>query len=130
MKILKSILAVAIIATMASCGGGSGSGKKLAKNDVLGDMPNVVYQHFQVDSIIDADEKEAYKGIKSEKDFGKAMKIKAKFDEREEKEDAQFKANIEKIKAELVGKDIPYEVENNVGYEIMSCKVSTSTVSD
>jgi len=51
-------------------------------------------------------------------------KAKEKFDAREDEEKAKFKAEVEKIKPTLVGKDIPFEVEDGTGYEITSCKIS------
>ncbi|MCL2597758.1 MAG: hypothetical protein FWD66_08935 [Paludibacter sp.] len=132
MKVFKFILAVAIIATMASCGSGS-SGKKLASNDILGDLPNLVYQKSINDSILEAEqtaEESKFKDVKKdlskseiEKLWAEAMKIDAKFKEREKAADEKFDAEIEKIKPQLIGKDIPYEVEDGCGYTVSSVKI-------
>jgi hypothetical protein len=121
------MFAIVCVMLISSCGGGSGSGgSKLAKNDFLGDMPNIVYQKHLTDSIRNAEEKAALSKItgKSNSDMEKAMKIYEKFKTRKKTEDEQLKANVEKIKPELIGKDIPFEVEEGAGYEITYCKIS------
>ena len=126
-KTLSIIFTIACVILISSCGGGSGSGgSKLAKNNFLGDMPNIVYQKHLTDSIRNAEEKAALSKItgKSNSDMEKAMKIYEKFKTRRKTEDEQLKANIEKIKPELIGKDIPFEVEKGAGYEITYCKIS------
>jgi len=126
MKKYFSTIVFAIICGMfiASCGGGS-SGKKLASNDVLGDLPNLLYQRDVTDSIRKAEERAALEKLNPNKkgDWDKAAKIDAKFDARREKEEAAFEAEVAKLKSVLVGKAIPFEMEEGLPYEITSCKI-------
>ena len=112
---------------MISCGGGSGSvksGKTIARNDVLGDLPNLVYQHRYVDSVYSAQRSAEKEKIMTDKNGAeKYEKIKAKYKALDDAEDAKFEAELEKIKLELIGKDVPFEVEEGTGYEILSCKI-------
>jgi len=113
---------------MISCGGGSGSvsSKKLAGNEVFGDLPNLVYQKHFSDSVLKVEQKAELGKLnpKSKSDWEKGSKIKEKFETREREEKAKYEAEIEKIKQQLVGKEIPFEVEEGAGFEITSCKIS------
>ena len=110
---------------IASCGS-AGGGKKIAKNDFLGDLPNLIYQKNLIDSIRNAEEKAATAKLNpnEKSDREKAVKISDKFKARKQAENEKYDANVEKIKAELVGKSIPFEVEEGTGYEITYCKIS------
>ena len=120
------MLIVACGMFIESCGGGSGNvGKDIGKNEYLGNLPNLVYQHNLIN-----DNRNAEKDAKLEKlntgsksDYEKAVKIAKKFDVRQEEDRKKFEAEVEKIKTELMGKDIPYEVEEGLGYEVLSCKI-------
>ena len=121
------VFAIACAMFFASCGGGStGGGKKLAKNDFLGDLPNLVYQKHLTDSIRNAEEKlEGNKLDPNKKgDWKKATEIAEKFKIRRKTEDESFKTDCEKLKPELIGKEIPFETEENTGYEVTYCKIS------
>jgi len=117
---------------LVSCGGGSGSGKKLATNEFLGDMPNLIYQKAYNDSIRKAEEKTEEKKLEKEyaskkldeSAYKKGMELYQKFETRKKEEDAKFKAEIEKIKPQLVGKEIPFEMEEGCGYEVSGLKIS------
>jgi hypothetical protein len=126
MKILRNFSVIAMVAMMASCGGSGSSGKKLASNEFLGDLPNLVYQKGYSDSVLNANEKAEMDKLDGSKksDWEKAAKIDDKYDIKKEEADKKFEAEVEKIKPSLVGKDIPFEVEEGIGYEITSCKVS------
>ena len=128
MKSKFSSIIFAILCGMfiASCGSGGGSGKKIAKNDVLGDLPNVLYQKHFGDSVIDAKEREALKNLKwTESDMKKGMKIKEKFKAEREKVDVKYDAEIKKVEEQLLGKDIPFEVEEGLGYKVNSFKITS-----
>ena len=93
---------------LTNCGGGSGSNsssKKLVSNDVLGDLPDLVYQHAYADSVFYADRSEAEQ--------------KAKIEEFKAKQSAEYK----KLAPSIVGNNVPVEVEEGLGYEITSCKI-------
>ena len=129
MKILKTVLTVAVIALMASCSGGSGSsGKKLASNDILGDMPDLVYQYEYSDSVIKAKrdvEREKFKkdGTLDKSTWEKYSKMDAKFDAERDALKAKFDAEVEKLQPSLLGKNIPFELEDGCGYEVSSVKI-------
>jgi len=56
-------------------------------------------------------------------DWAKAMKIDEKFKLRKKTETEKYNAEVEKIKPTLIGKSIPVEVENGLGFEITSSKI-------
>jgi hypothetical protein len=111
----------------ASCGGGSGSssGKKLASNEVFGDLPNAVYQRQYANTVA-----EKHKNVERDKldgnnkgDQAKWKKIQEKYKKSLDENEAKLAAEVEKIKPTLIGKEIPYEVEEGAPYEITSCKI-------
>ena len=115
---------------LASCGGGSGSGKKLATNELLGDLPNLVYQKAINDSIRDAKqhaEREKFKEDNS-KNFDKSVgmkwkKMEEEFDAEQKAANDEVSAEAEKIKPSLVNKALPFEVEEGCGYEVSDLKI-------
>ncbi|MDL2254651.1 hypothetical protein LJB78_00015 [Bacteroidales bacterium OttesenSCG-928-J16] len=129
-NILLFIVTLLTASFFAACGGSeggsasSGSAKKLAKNEILGDMPNAVYQHYLVMEAIDADKKANKIDVNSEKDLEKQKKLNEKYKALKKEEEGKFKATVEKIKAELVGKEVPFELEKGIGYEVTSCKIT------
>lgn len=128
MRKMKNFVVIALAAmVVASCGGGSGSsGKKLASNEFLGDLPNLVYQKMQSDSIRSAKEDAATKDLKftSESDMKKAMALSEKFKEERNATKEKFEAAVEALKPSLVGKDIPVKVAEEAGYKITSCQIA------
>jgi len=125
-----STIVFAIICGMfiASCGGGS-VGKKLASNDFLGDLPNIVYQKHLTDSIIKADQKTAMDKLdwNKQSDWKKGEKIKQKFDAKSNEANTKFEAELEKLRPTLTGKAVPFEMEEGLGYEVTSFKVTEVT---
>jgi hypothetical protein len=117
---------------MVSCGDGSssgsssGSGKKLASNDFLGDLPNLNYQKYLTDSIISAEEKTEMGKLdwKNKNDWEKGDKLKKKFRDKRDEADTKYKAEVEKIKPQLIGKDVPFELEDGTGYKVNSFKIT------
>ena len=109
-----------------NCGGGSGSGKKLASNEFLGDLPNLVYQNGFKDSVRNAKEDAEMNKLNPSKisDWEKGAKIKEKFKAQKEEAKKEFNAELEKLKPAIVGKDIPFEMEEGLGYEIISFNVT------
>jgi len=111
------------------CGGGgsdSGSGKKLAANDFLGDLPNAFYQKNFTDSTIRAAqtaEEDKLDGTKKS-DWEKAAKIREKYKAKFAEADKKFEAEVEKIKPKLIGKDIPFEVDEELAYKVNSLKIT------
>jgi hypothetical protein len=118
---LRNVVAIAIclagVTVLSSCSGGSGSsGKKLASNDILGDFPNLVHQQgIKYDTWNDK-----YTDALEGDSEAKVEKLREQWDVEVEK----YKAEVEKIKSVIVGKTIPVEVEDGLGFEINSCKIS------
>ncbi len=126
MKKNLSTILFAIVCGMlvASCGNSGGSGKKLATNEVLGDLPNLVYQHNYQDSVFKAKADEEQKGLKfDESGLKAAMEIEKKYDTKREEANTKFAADVEKLNSSLAGKAIPYEMEAGLPYEITNCKI-------
>ena len=135
-RILGSLAILGLSAVMmASCGGGSGSGsgsgKKLAGNEFLGDLPNVVSQWAYKDSVLNAQKyaereafKEKYAGTKDKSVGQKAKEMEEKHAAQYKEAKEQFNAEIEKLKPALVGKILPFEVEDGCGYEVSDLKIS------
>lgn len=127
MKTKNIIITLAAIAALclafSSCGGGSSknaSGKKIGKNEILGNMPDIVYQKALKDSVLKAEFKAKYDKIemKSESDLKKAASIVKEEKEEQEKVKSEFTETIAKEKSNLIGKSIPFEMEEELGYEI------------
>jgi hypothetical protein len=109
-----SVIALAAM-LMAACGGGGKSGGNLPTNDVLGNLPNIKYEKHCADSIRNSEEETAYNDVK---DFEQMAKVKEKFKKQADEAKAKFAEAIQKEKANLVGKAIPFEMEQGAGYEI------------
>ncbi|MDR1654309.1 MAG: hypothetical protein LBS01_11830 [Prevotellaceae bacterium] len=120
---LKKVAVVALIAALASCGGGSGS--KLPANEVLGNVPSIVHQYAQRDSVIEAEEDAAMSKLNpaSEADWKKAAKIAEDFKARQKELDMQYEEALAQEQALIVGKDVPVETEDGTGYEVTGAKI-------
>ncbi|MDD3772767.1 MAG: hypothetical protein PHC38_08945 [Weeksellaceae bacterium] len=128
------VTCLVVVMMLSGCGGGSGSsGKRLASNEFLGDLPNVVYQHAYQDSVFRADKyaaeekfSEPFKSGKkklTESDWKKGAELEKEWDAKRKEGDAKLTAEVEKLKSSLVGKAVPYEVEDGAPFEIASCKI-------
>jgi len=118
---------------LSGCGGSGGSGRHLPSNDILGNLPDLIYQHSYQDSVFSAEQEAAEEKFSepfksgqktpTESDWKKAKEFddewKAKFKEA----DAKFVAEIEKLKPSLIGKEIPVEMEDGVGFEATAGKI-------
>ena len=141
--------AIASILFFASCGGGSDTSseiwsvklKDFPENATLGKLPGIFCHYLQMDSVIRAGYNPEYEELKekskkamkagSEKDWNK---YEAKIDELLEKEKADKKRNkeemlsaIEKEKENLIGRKIPFEVEEGAWFEIADLYISDIT---
>lgn len=143
--------AFASVLLFAACGGGgtetSSSISKSVKlkdfpeNATLGKLPGIFCQYLQMDSVIRASYNPEYNELKekskkamkagNEKDWNK---YEAKIDELLEKEKADKKKNEEdmlsaigKEKENLIGKKIPFEVEEGAWFEMTDLVVSDIT---
>lgn len=123
------IFATALLLT--SCGGGEGGGKnnvkieKFPKNEILGNMVNIVNEHYVLDSIYDTEIKELKNkyDVKNEKEYEKYKEEYIKLTEKEEKLNADYQSAVEAEKVNLIGKPIPFEMEDDLGYEVTECKI-------
>jgi hypothetical protein len=110
MNYLKILTVAAAVAAMASCGGGSGAGKKIASNDILGDLPNIVYQKHLTDSTLDADEQAAGEKLgtpENDSDYKKAMKIIEEFKAKKQEAKEKYEADLQTELAKAAGREIP-----------------------
>jgi hypothetical protein len=108
-------IALAAMLTTACNSGGEKSGGNLPANDVLGNLPNIKYEQHCADSILNSEEETAYIDVK---DYEQLAKLKEKFEKQADEAKAKFSEALQKEKANLVGKVIPFEMEQGAGYEI------------
>lgn len=121
----KFVALIVTAAMFASCGGvnsseGDKSTGKLSKNDILGNMPSLVYNKNVQDSIIKAKYKAQMDKLTeySEKTMKKAGEISEKQKVELEEVKTKFQEDITKEKVTIVGNTVPYEVAEGAGYEV------------
>jgi hypothetical protein len=123
-----------------SCGGGSGETKtnevkfqKSPKNEILGDLVNISSEYAAKWNAREAEYEEARQKNKekyadnSDKREQNYAKISAEHKERGKQIVADANAALEKEMATLIGKDIPFECEEGLGFEVVECKISGIT---
>lgn len=125
-----------------SCGsGGNSEGttksdvkfQKSPKNEILGDLVNISSEYAakwkaSEDEYENARQKNMEKyADNSDKREQNYAKISAEHKERGKQIVADANAALEKEMAALIGKDIPFEVEDGLGFEVMECKISGIT---
>ena len=123
------VFATALLLT--SCGGGEGGGKnnvkieKFPKNEILGNMVNIVNEHYVLDSINKAEFKELKNkyDVKNEKEYEKYKEQYTKLTEKKEELNADYLSAVEAEKVNLIGKSIPFEMEDDLGYEVTELKI-------
>lgn len=117
------LVSVLLIAYACS-GGGNSPASKMEKHELFGKVPALKMDYIYKDSVGDSKKKaEAEKAIKN-KNMDKLEKLAKEAKMEEEALKLNFKENIEKAKAEIVGKDIPVEVAPDAGYEVFECKIT------
>ena len=134
------IFATSLILT--SCGGGGGSEaktnsdvkfQKSPKNEILGDLVNISSEYAAKWNASEAEYEEARQKNKekyadnSDKREQNYAKISAEHKERGKQIVADANAALEKEMATLIGKDIPFECEEGLGFEVVECKISGIT---
>lgn len=127
------VFAAALLFT--SCGGSGGSGgsakfKKFPKNEILGDLVNIVAEYYVKDSANTADFKateekikEKYGTIQNGKGYDNYKEEYVQYTERKDQLKADMESAIEKEKANVIGKSVPFEMEDDLGYEVTECKI-------
>lgn len=141
-KVFATLFCAGIFATsliLASCGGGGDSEtktknevkfQKSPKNEILGDLVNISGEYSvkwkaSEDEFKAAREKNIEKyADNSDKREQNFVKISAKHKEKANQILADANAALEKEMATLLGKDIPTEVEDGLGFEVVECKIS------
>jgi uncharacterized FlaG/YvyC family protein len=124
---------------LTACGGGGdGEAKtksdvkfqKSPKNEILGDLVNISCEYEAKWLASEAEYEDARQKNKekyadnSDKREQNYQKISASHKERTKQIVAEANAALEKEMAGLIGKDIPFEVEDGLGFEIVECKIS------
>ena len=130
-KVFATLFCAGIFATsliLTSCGGGGGSEaktnsdvkfQKSPKNEILGDLVNISSEYAAKWNASEAEYEEARQKNKE--------KISAEHKERGKQIVADANAALEKEMATLIGKDIPFECEEGLGFEVVECKISGIT---
>jgi len=125
-----------------SCGGSGGSSgetksdvkfQKSPKNEILGDLVNISCEYATKWNASEAEYEEARQknmekyADNSDKREQNYLKISESHKERGKQIVADANAALEKEMAGLIGKDIPSEVEDGLGFEVVECKISGIT---
>lgn len=144
-KVFATLFCASIFATsliLASCGGGGDSEtktknevkfQKSPKNEILGDLVNISCEYAAKWNVSEAEYEEARQKNKekyadnSDKREQNYAKISAEHKERGKQIVADANAALEKEMATLIGKDIPFECEEGLGFEVVECKISGIT---
>ena len=131
MMFCSGVFATALL--LSSCGSGEGEGEnnvkieKFPKNEILGNMVNIVNEHFVLDSTNKAQIKELKANVdvkkKDKKEYEKYKEKYIEFKGKKEKLEADFQSAVESEKVNLIGKSIPFEMEDDLGYEVTECKI-------
>lgn len=118
MKTGKVCLFFSALVLLAACGGNTIS--RLPQNEILGEVPSIVYQKEQQDSIRQA---------KGHAKAGKAgneeqlTKLASQYAEEAEKAQKAYAEALEKEGEKLKGRDVPFTIAESSGYEITSLKI-------
>ena len=144
-KVFATLFCAGIFATsliLASCGGGGDSEtktknevkfQKSPKNEILGDLVNISCEYAAKWNASEAEYEDARQKNKekyadnSDKREENYKKISASHKERAKQIVADANAALEKEMAGLIGKDIPFELEDGLGFEVVECKISKIT---
>lgn len=119
MNIRISILSFFVIALFLACSENNIS--CIPKNEILGNVPSIVYQKEQQDSIREAKSKALADDIEDEE---KLIKLAEKHEEESEKAQTEFEEALQKEGENLKGRDIPFSLTESQGYEITSLKIT------
>lgn len=144
-KVFATLFCAGIFATsliLASCGGGGDSEtktknevkfQKSPKNEILGDLVNISCEYAAKWNASEAEYEDARQKNKekyadnSDKREQNYQKISASHKERGKLIIEEANAALEKEMAGLIGKDIPFELEDGLGFEVVECKISKIT---
>ena len=125
MKRLNIAAAAAVAVIFASCGGDGGSKNKYPDSELFGNVLALQCQYADQDSILKAEMEEAEKNAEwSESGIKKFTALKEKNKAAREENVQQLANAVEQAKASLIGHDIPFEVMEGTGYEVLEVKIS------
>jgi hypothetical protein len=114
---MAATVACLAVVMMSACGGSSAG--KLPINDILGNIPSLIYQKAKQDSTYKAEAKSETSGIR---DAGKMEKLFKKYEKLKNETDAAYEANMEKASSGLKDKNIPFTQAEGLPYEITGVK--------
>lgn len=122
---LSTGMVLGIVLLFTACGGGSGSSssaKKLPTHEVFGDILDIANRYHYTDSVREAEcvakiEKLKLKGL-SESSVQKITALRAQRKQDEKNSKAELEEAIAKEKSNVIGKKVPFEVEEGLGYEV------------
>lgn len=140
-RVLTTMFCAGAFATallLTSCGGSGGGGgtkndvkfQKTPKNEILGDLVNISCEYKAKISASNAEYEEARDknnekyADNSDKRKQNWEKLKEQKDKRNKKIMEETNAAIEKEMATLIGKAIPFECEDGLGFEVVECKIN------
>ena len=118
-KVILNFAVIAAAVVLVSCGGGTPAG--LPKNDILGNVPSLIYQKAKQDSIIEA----KYYELTKDLEFEEIGKFHEDYLKESEVVEMKFKQDIEKEIKRLEGKTIPFTLSEGLGYEVTSLKIKS-----
>ncbi|MDR1887110.1 MAG: hypothetical protein LBQ70_04265 [Prevotellaceae bacterium] len=109
---------MAVVAAFTACGGGSPKG--FSKNDILGNLPLIVYKKAQQDSIFKAQSQAQIP--KDKNDMATLERLLKKAWKQMEEAKSQYRAEIEAELKNVSDKEIPFSMEEGLGFEATSVK--------
>ena len=114
---------VAVCVVFTACSD-SLSTKRLPKNDILGNVPSLVYQKVQQDSILEAKFAAEVRNVTDSHNFTQLIE---KYEKMKEDAEKKFKEALTKEQENLIDKEIPFQIAEGLGYEVTSVKIGNVT---
>ena len=113
---------------LASCNGGGKAGKvdypKVPTHPIYGDMPQLEVKWNALDQDLKARKKAELDKFIAKQDLNGVTKANAKWEQEEEKADAEKEKEVAAENAKITGRAIPFEVRDGTGYEVQSVTVA------
>lgn len=120
---MAALMAAAVLA--ASCGGNGGSKNSYPDSEFFGKVLALQCQYTDQDSVLKAEIEEAEKNTEwSESGVKKFTELKEKNKAQREQNKADLKTALDKELPNITGKDIPFAMEGDCGYEVTEVKIT------